>query len=512
MVHFDVLDSSPNKKRLRIVVTSSEAVPFSKTGGLGDVAPALCKALAQSGHDVTLFVPYHRQTASVKNGDCPAIHDSGTRFSVPVGERMVEGAVYWSTLPNSSVRVLLIDQRDYFNRSNLYQHDGQDCADNCERFTFFSRAVLECCRRLVLRPDVIHVNDWQSALIPALLEIERRDCPAFQNTGSVLTIHNLAFQGIFDRASMPLTGLDWRYFNLQQMEAWGQLNLLKTGIAFANRLTTVSPTYANEIQTKDVGCGLDGALRTRAEHLTGILNGIDTDVWNPKTDQHLKVNYDVDSFATLKLECKASLQQRMGLPVRNDVPLFSVISRMTDQKGFDLIAASADEMLQHDIQLVVLGTGESRYESMFEELSAKYPDKVAAMIGFDEPLAHQIEAGSDVFLMPSRFEPCGLNQLYSLAYGTIPLVRSVGGLADSVVDSTPEAVANGDATGLAFAEYNGQEFFKTFKRSLNLYNDATTRGQIIRRGMQQDSSWASSAQKYVAVYQDAMTSTRKVRG
>lgn len=496
---------------LRIVVASSEAVPFSKTGGLADVAPALCKALASNGHEVTLFLPYHRQTPSVLKGACPEIHKTGMTFNVPIAGRVVEGSLYWSTLPagsegDSKVRVLLIDQPDYFDRPGLYVSKDGDYADNCERFTFFSRAILEVCRQLVLRPDVIHANDWQTALIPALLEIERRDSPEFRHTGSVLTIHNLAFQGTFDPGCVPLTGLDWRYFNWQQMEAWGQLNLLKTGITFANRLTTVSPTYAKEIQTPEFGYGLEPALQHRSVDLSGILNGIDTDTWNPLTDEHLARNYDVDSVETNKPACKAFLQDRVGLPARHDAPLYSVISRMTDQKGFDLIASSADAMLQHDIQLVVLGTGEDRYESMFRELSQRYPDKVAATIGFDEAMAHQIEAGSDVFLMPSRFEPCGLNQMYSLAYGTIPLVRSVGGLEDSVVDSTTETIADGTATGVKFADYDASEFFRTFERSLALYHDGESRRRVIRSGMQRDSSWSRSARDYMSVYRHALQS------
>lgn len=496
--------SPTHTNNLRIVVTSSEAAPFSKSGGLADVTPALSKSLATLGHEVTMVIPYHQQAPEVRNGTCPPIHDTGITFSVPVGNRRITAAVHWSTLPDSRVRVLLIGQPYFFDRPGLYQSNGHDYEDNCERFCFFSRAVVECCRRLVLQPDVIHANDWQTALIPALLEVERRDDPVFANTGSVLTIHNLAFQGAFDHDSMPLTGLDWQYYNYRQMEARGGLNLLKSGIAFANKLTTVSPTYAAEIQTPDAGCGLDPALCFRSEDLSGILNGIDSETWNPATDSLIDSNYDASSVAVGKPKCKAFLQNRMGLPVRNDVPIFSVISRMTDQKGFDLIAASADKMLQNDIQLVVLGTGEARYESMFRDLMERYPEKVSAHIGFDESLAHQIEAGSDVFLMPSRFEPCGLNQMYSLAYGTIPLVRKVGGLADSVVDSTTQTLTDDSATGIVFTEYDQADYYAAFERALALYLDAAQRQQVVHRGMSNDSSWAGSSQKYVAVYRSAL--------
>lgn len=495
--------------KLRIVVAASEAAPFSKTGGLADVTPALCKALSKEGHDVTMIVPYHRQTQAVARKACPDIHEAGLTFSVPVGEQMVSATVYWSTLQNSQVRVILIDQPDYFDRPGLYQIDGQDFEDNCERFVFFSRAVMECCRRLVIRPHIMHVNDWQTSLIPSLLEIEGRRYPEFADTASVLTIHNLAFQGIFDHSLMPVTGLDWQYFNWRQMEVRGRLNLLKTGIAFANRLTTVSPTYADEIQHPESGCGLDGALQYRANDLTGILNGIDPDVWSPATDPHLVTNYDIENFEHGKAESKAYVQQRMGLPVRPDVPLCGIISRMTDQKGFDLIAEAADRMLEHDIQLAILGTGEPRYETMFQDLTLRYPGKVAANIGFNERLAHQIEAGADIFLMPSRFEPCGLNQMYSLAYGTFPLVRAVGGLADSVVDAHPETIADGSATGISFYDYSSDEFYRAFERALVVYHNPAIRREVIRSGMSQDFSWKRSAQHYISVYRDALDEVRQ---
>lgn len=499
-----VSPSIPDK--LRVVVTASEAAPFSKSGGLADVTPALSKSLAAAGHEVTMVIPYHRQTPEVINKTCPAIHDIGVTFSVPVGKRTVAASLYWSSLPNSRVRVLLIGQPYFFDRPGLYQHNGQDYDDNCDRFCFFSRAVVECCRRMVLQPDVIHVNDWQTALIPALLEVEGRTDPQLVNTASVLTIHNLAFQGAFGQLSMPLTGLDWKYYNWQQLEAHGGINLLKAGIAFANKLTTVSPTYATEIQTAEAGCGLDPALRFRSSDLSGILNGIDSETWNPSIDPHIAANFDADSVNSGKPACKADLQKRMNLPEKEGVPLFSVISRMTDQKGFDLIAAKADEMLSNDIQLVVLGTGEARYEDLFRDLMAKYPDKVAAHIGFDESLAHQIEAGSDIFLMPSRFEPCGLNQMYSLAYGTIPLVRKVGGLADSVVDASAATLSDGTATGIVFDDYDATSFFDAFQRVLALYLNSAQRQQVVRKGMLRASSWTESASRYESVYRAAMTS------
>ena len=287
------------------------------------------------------------------------------------------------------------------------------------------------------------------------------------------------------------------------MECHQRLNLLKTGIAFADQITTVSPTYAQEIQTPEVGCGLHSLLQHRSEQLTGILNGIDTETWNPQTDAHLAENYGPDCFEEHKPACKAFLQKRLGLPLRGDVPLFGMISRMTDQKGFDLIAETADAILEDDVQIAVLGSGDSRYQSMFQNLSARHPDKVATFIGFDDPLAHQIEAGSDVYLMPSRFEPCGLNQMYSLAYGSIPLVRAVGGLADSVVDFNPSTRSR--ATGVVFKDYNGRSFFNAVRRSVDLYHQPTARRQVVRSGMRRDSSWLRSAEQYVSVYRKSQS-------
>ncbi len=487
---------------LRIVIASSEAVPWSKTGGLADVSTALAKSLSFAGHEVTLFVPYHQQTRFAQS-HAEELHDTGITLKIPIAAKTVTGRLLWTTLPGSAVRVVLVDQADYFDREGLYQDADGDYADNCERFVFFSRAVIEACRSLVLRPDVIHANDWQTGLIPALLATEKRGTPGFENTGSVFTIHNMAFQGSFWHFDMPLTGLDWKYFNWTQMECHEHLNLLKTGIAFADQITTVSPTYAKEIQTPEVGCGLHKLLQHRSDHLTGILNGIDTETWNPQTDRHLAANYGPDCFEQHKPACKAFLQQRLGLPVRSDVPLFGMISRMTDQKGFDLIAETADAILEDDVQIAVLGAGDSRYQSMFQNLSSRHPDKVAACIGFDEPLAHQIEAGSDVYLMPSRFEPCGLNQMYSLAYGTMPLVRAVGGLADSVVDFNPST--RDRATGVVFNKYDGASFFDAVKRSVNLYHEPASRRQVVRSGMKRDSSWLQSAKHYVSVYRKSQT-------
>lgn len=500
----------PVTKPLRIVLAASEAVPFSKTGGLADVAGALAKALDQLGHDVTLIIPdYFLIRNSIRN--LPEVVETGLRFSVSMSGRPVTGSVSWTQLPGTSARVLLVRQPEYFDRRQIYQEHGHGYVDNCERFCFFSRAVLEICRQMVLRPDILHCNDWQTGIIPALLHSQYSALPGFETTASVMTIHNMAYQGRFWHFDMPLTGMDWKYFNHHQMEAWGDLNLLKTGIAFADQITTVSPTYAQEICSSDYGYGLEGLLRYRRNDLVGILNGIDDEVWNPETDRLLPSRYNAETVKSGKAACRKHLQQRLQLPLRDDVPVFGMVSRMADQKGFDLVMGSIERLLGHDLQMVFLGTGDPRYEAQLRSLAARYPDKVAAEIGFDESLAHQIEAGADAFLMPSLFEPCGLNQMYSLRYGTVPIVRNTGGLADSVVNFHPEhdtaksSLASLDvATGFKFTDYTQEAFAATVERALAAWHQPDVWSKLIRNGMAGDWSWKHSAAQYVATYHRAL--------
>lgn len=491
------------RESLRVIIAASEAVPFSKTGGLADVAGALAKSLDQLGHDVTLFLPDYFQLRQ-NNSTLPPIADAGLRFSISMNGRVVPGTLNWTTLPDCNVRVLLIRQPEYFDRRQLYQEHGHAYVDNCERFSYFCRAVMEISRQMILRPDVVHCNDWQTGLINGLLQTQYQGRPGFERTAGVMTLHNMAYQGRFWHFDMPLTGMDWRYFNHNQMEAWGDLNLLKTGIAFADQITTVSPTYANEICTPDGGYGLEGLLFHRRDDLVGILNGIDDDVWNPETDQHLPARYSIRTFTDGKPQCKAHLQRRMHLDERADVPILGMVSRMADQKGFDLITGAAERILAQDLQLVFLGTGDPFYEGQLRELSGRYPGKVAAEIGFDESLAHQIEAGADMFLMPSRFEPCGLNQMYSLRYGTVPIVRKVGGLADSVENFESESESLQTATGFVFVDYSKELLAETIEKAVLLFRKPDIWNQIIRNGMSRDWSWNRSAQEYVSVYRKAM--------
>ena len=487
---------------MRIVLASSEAVPFSKTGGLADVASALAKVLDARGHHVTLIVP-HYPAIQRKNLHPPRGKTDHTLL-IRVGDKMHVGQIYWGELPGTRVTVLFINQPEFFDRPALYGDPQGDYSDNCARFCFFSRSVLEACRMLVLRPDVIHVNDWQTGIVPPLLESEYRAQLGFERTASVFTIHNLAYQGHFWHWDFELTGLDWRYFNWQQMEHWGGLNLLKSGISVADMVTTVSPTYAEEIATPMGGMGLDGVLATRGDDLVGILNGIDTDEWNPATDPHLPANFNRETVFEFKPACKAALQREFHLPERSDVPLFGMVSRMADQKGFDLIATAANDLLGLDAQFCFLGSGDSRYEELVRHLANSDPRKVAARIGFDNGLAHRIEAGADAFLMPSRFEPCGLNQMYSLAYGTIPVVRGVGGLKDTVVDASPKNMFLGTATGIRFDEYDARALTAAVKRACEFHSKRNLWKQLVTTAMEQDFSWSRSAAEYERVYERAI--------
>jgi len=489
---------------MRIVLASSEVVPFSKTGGLADVAAALPKALSLVGHDVSVITPYYPQVLKKNGRSDLAIEPTGLSVQVKVGPKQVEGRILKSKLPGSRVSVFLIEQPIYFDRPGLYVENDQDFRDNSERFIFFSRAVMEASRVLDLNPEIVHANDWQTALVPALVNIEYRGTPGFEQTATVFTIHNMAFQGQFWHWDMLLTGLDWKFFNWRQMECYGHLNLLKTGIAFADLISTVSPTYAQEIQTPEFGCGLNGALSSRRDDLFGILNGVDTDVWNPATDTHIARNYSAASLNDGKLACKVALQQRMNLPVRPSVMLLGSISRMTHQKGFQLLEQCSGMLLDQDVQFVFLGSGEPRFEGMLQKMATDHPTKVATSIGYDDQLSHLIEAGADVFLMPSEFEPCGLNQMYSLIYGTVPIVRSVGGLADSVVDATDENLLNRTANGFSFKEFRSDVLFWNICRARAMFADKQKWNQLQQTGMKQDWSWTHSAREYVSVYERAI--------
>ena len=489
---------------MRIVYVASEVVPFAKTGGLADVAGALPAELAKLGHDVCIFMPYYQ---TVRQNDS-RVHTTDIRVSVLVRERRVSGEIMCSTVPNSNVPVYFVRNDAYYDRTHLYGDERGDYPDNCERFAFFCRALLEAVP-LVFGPcDIFHCNDWQSALIPVYLKTLYRDRANLRPARSVLTIHNLAYQGLFSGEELAVTGLDLSLYNWRQMEFYGKLCLLKGGLVFADALTTVSERYSQEIQTPEYGCRLQGVLQERAQDLCGIINGVDYRVWDPAVDPLITARYGPDDLAGKGI-CKRHLQDKCGLP-RTSAPVIALISRLTAQKGLDLIAAVIDQMMQLDVQLVVLGTGDAEFHAMFERMASQYPERISATLAFDNAFAHEIEAGADMFLMPSRYEPCGLNQFYSLRYGTVPIVRETGGLADSITDFSPEALAEGRANGFSFAEYEAEALLAAVRRAADVYKERETWQRLMLNGMRQDWSWASSAQKYIRLYEKVAQTCRSI--
>lgn len=501
-------DSQSPGRRFGLLVAAPEVTGFAKTGGLADVAASLPAALAARGHQCVVMAPLYRSARLGPAQPTPTDH----RLSVPVGGRTVTGRLWQAPLPGSPVAVYFVEQPEYFDRDDaalgrgIYQFtrpDGTraDYPDNCERFTFFSRAVLESLRQLDFRPDVVQANDWQTALVPIYLKEVYAQDPLYRSVRSLLTVHNAAYQGRFWHWDLGVTGLDQRLFNPGQLEFHGGVNLLKGGVVFADAVSTVSPTYAREIQTPEYGCGLDGVFRSRRDRLFGIVNGVDYRVWDPSHDPHLPARYDADSVVEGKSACKAALQRRLGLEPKPDAPLIGMVARLVEQKGIDLVVHAAEELLPEGVQFAVLGEGEVRYQQVLSRLHQTFPGRVGLHIGFDEALAHEIEAGADLFWMPSRFEPSGLNQLYSLRYGTVPVVRAVGGLADTVVDATDESLAQGTATGFRFVPYEADALLAATRRALALRCEhPEVWADLVRKGMRQDWSWDRSARDYERLF------------
>ncbi len=483
---------------MRVLFASSEVAPFSKTGGLADVSGALPQALARLGLEVRVVTPLYRL---VREGPWSLTRCGEVQLAFPEGlvERLEvwEGDLCWG-----GPLVWFVDHPRSFDRPGLYGEAGRDYPDNLERFALFCRALLPWCKASGWVPDVVHCNDWQTALVPVYLRASGD--PLWEAVGSVLTVHNLAYQGLFPAEKFPLVGLPEDLFTPRYLEFWGQVSLLKGGLVFADILSTVSETYAREIQGPELGCGLDALLRERARDLYGILNGADYSVWDPRHDPHIPARYGPEDLSG-KATCKAALQREVGLREEPGVPLFGMVSRLVEQKGVDLVAACVDRFPEAGAQLVLLGTGDPDYEAELREAAARHPGCVAVRIGFDERLAHWIEAGSDAFLMPSRYEPSGLNQLYSLRYSTVPVVRKTGGLADSVVDATPEAVALGVATGFVFEEYSPEAFWTAVERALAAYRDPETWRRLVQAGMAADFSWDRAARRYAELYALAKT-------
>lgn len=481
-----------------ILIATAEAVPFAKTGGLADVCGALPIALENLGHQAQVIMPGYR--SALESGQ--PIESTGIEVTVPIGAKEVTGEILKSRLPHSTVPVLLVKQDEYFDRAELYGEGAKAYVDNCERFVFFCRAVLESIRLLNLPVDVLHANDWHSALVPAYLRIEYGAVPDYEKIGSLFTIHNLNYQGRFWHWDMLLTGLDWKYFNWHQMEFFGDLNLMKTGLVFSDLINTVSPQYAQEIQSSPLGCGLEGVLRHRTDALTGIINGVDYAVWNPSTDPHLDRNYDASDFLDGKSACKAALATEVGLPHRANCPLYGFIGRLAEQKGIDLLLDVLERSLgNEDRQFVVLGSGEPRYHEELTRLSTEHPQNLAVRLDFSDALAHRIEAGADMFLMPSRFEPCGLNQLYSLRYGSVPIVHSTGGLIDTIANYDASNADDTSANGFRFDEYSSDALDDAMRRAEAVYRNPKGWQRLVQRGMQQDWSWNRSARDYLKLYE-----------
>ncbi|NBO91845.1 MAG: glycogen synthase GlgA [Planctomycetia bacterium] len=490
---------------INILLVASEVVGFAKTGGLADVAGSLPSALARRGLRAAVILPLYRSARRAN------VEPTEIVVEVQVGHRLVPARLWRTSLPDGAT-AYLVENDDYFGRDDasqgrgIYQYtlpDGskRDYEDNCERFVFFNRAVAEFLPYLDSWPQIVHVNDWQTGLIPVYLrELYAARDDRYGRIATMMTIHNIAFQGFYWSYDYPMTGLPWSLFTYDRLEFYGGYSFLKAGIVYSDLVTTVSPTYAREIQTPDYGRAFHPILYQRRERLYGIVNGVDYTQWNPVTDKYIPANYGPDDLSG-KLVCKRALRRELKLSDAGAPPLFGMVARLTDQKGVDLIAAIAPQMLERGWQIAILGDGDPHHHRTFEALRSRYPERLGLRLGFDESLAHRIEAGSDAYLMPSAFEPSGLNQLYSLRYGTPPLVRRTGGLADTVTDTNAQTLADGKATGFSFTRYSPEELWNTVERAEALWRHSPEAWkQVMITGMTQDWSWDRSAADYDKLY------------
>ncbi len=474
---------------MKVLFVASEGVPFSKTGGLADVVGALPKALAALGHEIGVFLPRYRGTMAGRGlarlASVTLPFPSALKFAT-----VEDGG------ESNGVHAYLFNSPQYFDRDGLYQAHGQDYPDNAQRFAAFCLGALEFLKRSGSPPDIIHCHDWQSALVPIYLRSLYREDPFFEKARVIFTIHNLGYQGLFPPSMLAAMALPTSLFTMDGIEYYGQGNLLKGGILYSDFISTVSRKYAEEIQTKEYGCGLEGVLVSRKARLQGILNGVDYDEWNPATDKLLPANYTPSDLKG-KETCKIELLKRMG--ARNPQagrPVIGIVSRFATQKGFDLIAEITEPLMAAEVYVAALGTGEPQYEELFRQMAARYPDKFLVKVAYDNTLAHLIEAGADMFLMPSRYEPCGLNQIYSLKYGTPPVVRATGGLDDTIQDFDGQT-----GTGFKFSEYSAEALIGAIERAIEAYRRPNIWRKIIKNGMSKDFSWAQSARQYAAIYE-----------
>ncbi len=482
---------------MNIAFVSSEVVPFAKTGGLADVCGALPKELDKKGLNVRVFMPKYYSIDEQEYNLTYVNFESDFRVRVAGYAQPIN--VFKGYLPNSLVEIYFIDAPQFFHRSSLYTNDW----DENERFILFQKAVIETIQRLNWKPDVIHCNDWQTGLIPLLIKDNYNWDKLFEDTAFLYTIHNIGYQGVFGSDTIGKAEVKPELFHNGHLEHNGAFNFMKAGILYSDIISTVSETYASEILTPEYGAGMNQYLAERQDDLYGILNGIDYNIWNPETDKLLMHHYSSDDFTGKEIN-KRMLLKRMGLDYRPEVPVIGIVSRLAPQKGFDLISHVIDELMSYNAQWVILGSGEFKYEVMFNELINRYHGKVGVYIGFNNELSHLVEAGADIFLMPSHYEPCGLNQMYSLKYGTVPVVRKTGGLADTVFDWY-ERVHQGhhDGNGFSFEDYAGWGLVDAVKRAITEYHNKPVWHKIMKNGMQGNYSWSVSADKYIKLYEKA---------
>jgi starch synthase len=481
-------------ERLHIAFATSELFPYVKTGGLADISAALPKALARLGHRVTIFLPRYGPIPFPPGEFVGSVH-------VPVDEVHRSAGFYLAPLAKG-VHVVFVEHPPFFDRPFPYGFGNDDYPDNRLRFAFLSRAVLEYFRSRGERPDVFHAHDWQTGLLPVYLKAFYWDDPTLHRTPTLFTIHNMAYQGNFGLDTVGLLGLPWNLGTQDALENHGGVSYMKGGLLFSEVLTTVSPQYAREIQGEEMSYGLAGVVRSRAQDLVGILNGVDYDEWDPRTDRHIARTYSAEDLSG-KAECKADVLAAFGLPTRPDLPLIGIISRLVSQKGFDVVVRAWYDLLHRPVRMIVLGTGEPAVQDGFRDLAARAPDRFAVRFAYDNALAHKIEAGADMFLMPSRFEPCGLTQMYSLRYGTVPIVRATGGLVDTVEPYDP---ATGQGTGFRFEHPDGTGLIWALDQALATYEDRPAWQKLMRNGMARDFSWERSAREYLALYQRVLAS------
>lgn len=484
---------------MKVLMIASEMFPYAKTGGLADVVGSLPLALKKFNMEIKCILPYYSMVEQ------SGVEVTADLIGIPIdiGNEKFTGNILRKKDSNGA-NVYFVQQHQFFAREGLYGTPAGDYPDNLKRFIFFSKMVLRFCELTNFAPDIVHCHDWQAGLIPVYIKTLAKNRSVFQKSAIIFTIHNIAYQGLFDANQFPLTELPTAVFTVEGLEYWGKMNWLKAGINFSDYINTVSLKYSQEIQTPEFGYGMDGVLRNRRHRLTGIINGVDYSVWNPATDKFIAVNYSSQDLSGKK-KCKADLLASFKLPARaNDIPVLGIISRLAAQKGFDLLAEIIEHLIERNLIVILLGTGEQKYHDLFLDIAKRFPEKIGVKIAFDNQLAHKIEAGSDIFLMPSRYEPCGLNQIYSLKYGTIPIVHATGGLEDTIQAYDP---ISGKGNGFKFHTYSAGAFLSAIDQALEIYHRPEEWEKIMINAMQADFSWEKSALSYKSLYELALELT-----